>query len=57
MTEGIKGCDRYRKEERGDGSHKKNVIGTGRKKGMIQGVKGCDRYGKEERGDGRYKRM
>ncbi len=49
------------------------MIGTGRKKGLMEGIKGCDRYWKEERVDegvkgcdrywkdervdGRYKRM
>jgi hypothetical protein len=48
------------------------VIGTGRKKGVMEcikgcdrywkvrvmeGIKGCDRYWKEERGDGWYKRL
>ncbi len=56
VMEGIKGCDRYWNEERGD----EGVKGCDRywnEERGDEGVKGCDRYWKEERVDGRYKRM
>jgi hypothetical protein len=42
--EGIKGCDRFWKGGVMEGI--KEVIGTGRKKGVMEGMKGCDRYWK-----------
>jgi hypothetical protein len=38
--EGIKGCDRYWKEERGDGRYRvlKEGMGTGRKKVGMEGI-------------------